>query len=141
MPRKTFAAAAHTSTARFMFGLLILVGLDGARAQAPHLEATPYCLLVSSSAQQSIVAPANAAALRGVAKRYPRNPREFGPPPSQTDIPGAVWDVTNEYWYQSADKVELLLYCNTDDRYVYYWRFRSSGGKIRLANHGLLNCN
>ena len=40
-----------------------------------------------------------------------------------------------------TDKLELLLYCNTDDRYVYFWRFRSSGGKIKLADHGLLNCN
>lgn len=125
-----------------VLGLFLLTWVNCASAQAPQDAApSPYCLLTTSAAQLSIAAPKNAPALRNVAKRYPRNPREFGPPPSQTDIPGAVWDVSNEYWYQSNNKGELLLYCNTDDNYVYFWKFLSSGGKIRLADHGLLNCS
>jgi hypothetical protein len=58
---------------------------------------------------------------------------------SQRDLPGSVWNRKNEFWYRSGNG-EIILYTNTDDSYVYLWKFLIDGKVIKLLDHGLLNC-
>jgi len=125
-------------TAGSLAALCFLVATSSSFAQSDQHQNVPYCKLESETSRKLEAPPQNAAALREVAKRH--HPRGFGPPPSQTDLPGSTWDLTNEFWYKD-DSGELVLYCNTNDNYMYHWRFRASGGKVRLVGHGLLECS
>src|SRR5262245_7838812 len=77
-------------------------------AEAPLKMETPYCKVESETVRRLDTPPRNAASFRAMAKRHPRNRREFGPPPSQQDFPGSVWDLANEFWYKDSNG-DLLL--------------------------------
>ena len=109
-------------------------------AQSPQVMEDPYCKVESETVRRLDAPPRNAAAFRAMAKRHPRKRHEFGPPPSQRDFPGSVWDLANEFWYRSSTG-DLLLYCNTDDGEMYRWVFRLSGGKFRLVEYGVRQCS
>ena len=130
--------ATYPQIIRVLLSLVLLPFAFSGMAQSEQHEILPYCKLESAKSRKLVVPPSNAVEFRNLAKRH--HPLGFGPPPSQTDRPGATWDLTNEFWYQE-DGGYIVLYSNTDDNYMYHWRFRASGTRIRLVNHGLLECS
>ena len=123
--------------ARAMISFVLLLAGSLAVAEPNQKESLPYCKLESTTSHKLAAPPMNAGALRNLAKRH--HPRGFGPPPSQRDRPGAVWDTTNEFWYE--DGGDIFLYVNTDDNYMYHWRFQASDRKVKVVRHGLLECS
>ena len=126
--------------AHLLRGLLSLAFLSFACSANPQSEQhgnVAYCPLESSTSRKLLVPPPNAAYLRKLAKRH--HSQGFGPPQSQTNRPGATWDLTNEFWYEE-DGGHVVLYCNTDDNHMYHWRFRVSGHRAKLVKHGVLEC-
>ena len=82
--------------------------------------------------------PASVRMLRDIARRHPNDPDQFGPPPRQQLFSGKRWDRSNEFWYTDSSG-GINLYCNTDDFYVYLWRFDSEPN-VTLKDHGVINC-
>jgi len=107
----------------------LAVASASASAEASTRLNEPLCQLESDTSHRITTPPRNASDLRTVAVRSLSH--GFGP--------FLVWDLDNEFWYRETNG-DLVLYCNTNDNYMYYWRFRSSGGKLRLSRHGLINC-
>jgi hypothetical protein len=97
----------------------------------------PTCILTGATTRLE-KPPSNASALRDLAKQH--HPPGFGPPPSQRDLPGSVWNLTNEFWYKNGSG-EIILHTNTDDAHVYFWRFVVDDRGARLLDHGLIDCS
>ena len=84
-------------------------------------------------------APEQASQLRDLARQHPNDRNSFGPPPRQQLFSGMRWDRTNEFWYKDPSGA-IYLYSNTDDFYVYFWKFDMSG-EPAVNDHGLIDCS
>ena len=122
---------------------LVLTALTSAfwcgipHAQVSPQVRTPTCIFIGATTRLE-TPPSNASTLRGIAKR--NHPLGFGPPPSQRDLPGSVWNPANEFWYKNSNG-EVILHTDTDDAYVYFWKFNVDSQGVRLLDHGLIDCS